>query len=133
MVNPSARKYLQQVRGWIPCGRKMKHRTMAQIEDNLDHFLDENPNVDYQAIVDRFGTPEKIAATYVDEMDTPELLSNLRIKRKIVQIVVSAAAVAVAIWLGVAAVAFAISIESVDGEINTSIDVYEEYIFSEEG
>lgn len=132
-MNPSARKYLQQVRGWIPCGGKMKQRTMAQIEDNLNHFLDENPNVDYQAIVARFGTPEEIAATYVDEMDTPELLSNLRIKRKIVQIVAGTAAVAVAIWLGVAAVAFAISLESVDGGINTSIDVYEEYIFSEEG
>ena len=133
MMNPSARKYLQQVRGWIPCGGKMKQRTMAQIDDNLNHFLDENPNVDYQAIVARFGTPEEIAATYVDEMDTPELLSNLRIKRKIVQIVAGTAAVAVAIWLGVAAVAFAISLESVDGGINTSIDVYEEYIFSEEG
>ena len=132
-MNPSARKYLQQVRGWIPCGGKMKQRTMAQIEDNLNHFLDENPNVDYKAIVARFGTPEEIAATYVDEMDTPELLSNLRIKRKIVQIVAGTAAVAVAIWLGVAAVAFAISLESVDGGINTSIDVYEEYIFSEEG
>ena len=132
MVNPSARKYLQQVRGWIPCGGKMKQRTMVQIEDNLDHFLDENPYADYQTIVARFGTPEEIAATYVDEMDTPELLSNLRIKRKIVQIVAGTAAVAVAIWLGVAAVAFVISLESVDGEINTSIDVYEEYSFSEE-
>ena len=47
--------------------------------------------------------------------------------------VAGTAAVAVAIWLGVAAVAFAISLESVDGGINTSIDVYEEYIFSEEG
>ena len=53
------------------------------------HYLDANPEADMQAIQAHFGTPNSIAATYVDNADTADLLRDLRIRKKIVAIVVA--------------------------------------------
>ena len=106
MVNRNARRYLRQVRGWLPCAGKMKRQIMEEIRSSVSHYLEEEPNADYQAIVARFGSPQQIASAYVDEQDTAVLLNNLRIKRRIVAVVCCTAAACVAIWLSVALAAY---------------------------
>lgn len=71
------------------------------MESSVREFVIENPGADYNAIVSRFGTPKRIASAYVDDMDTGELLLNLRIRRKIVQIVVVTALLVITAWAGV--------------------------------
>lgn len=71
------------------------------MEISVRDFVSENPNADYRAIVSRFGIPKQIASAYVDDMDTGELLHNLRIRRKIVRIVVVTALLVITAWAGV--------------------------------
>lgn len=106
MVNRNARRYLRQVKGWLPCGGKMKRQIMEKIRISVGRFLEEEPGADYQSIVARFGTPQQIASAYVDEQDTEVLLRKLRIRRRIVAAVCCTAAACVAIWLSVALAAY---------------------------
>jgi len=59
----------------------------------------------FDQMVGRYGTPQQIAAAYVDEMGTMELLYNLRIKRKIVRGVAVSCVIALFMWAGCIAVA----------------------------
>ena len=115
MVNRNARRYLRQVRGWLPCAGKMKRQIMGEIRSSVSHYLEEESNADYQAIVARFGSPQQIASAYVDEQDTAVLLNNLRIKRRIVAVVCCTAAACVAIWLSVAFAAYMYNVKAENG------------------
>ena len=106
MINRNARRYLRQVRTWLPCGGTMKRQIMEKIRSSISRFLEEEPSADYDSIVFRFGTPQQIASTYVDEQDTEVLLRKLRIKRRIVAAVCCTAAACVVIWLLVALAAY---------------------------
>ena len=106
MINRNARRYLRQVRTWLPCGGTMKRQIMEKIRSSISRFLEEEPSADYDIIVSRFGTPQQIASAYVDEQDTEVLLRKLRIKRRIVAAVCCAAAACVVIWLSVALAAY---------------------------
>lgn len=60
----------------------------------------ENPEASYEDLTERFGVPQQIAATYVEEMGTNELLRDLRIRRRIVRAVTAAALSVVILWAG---------------------------------
>ena len=80
--NRAARRYLRNVKDWLPCSGKLKREIMARIKNVLD------------------GLPKQIAASYVEDMDTEELLRNLRIRRRIVGIVTCTALIVVTLWAG---------------------------------
>lgn len=115
MINRNARRYLRQVRTWLPCGGTMKRQIMEKIRSSISRFLEEEPSADYDSIVFRFGTPQQIASAYVDEQDTEVLLRKLRIKRRIVAAVCCTAAACVVIWLSVALAAYVQSQIDQDG------------------
>lgn len=112
-MNKSVKKYLRRVRGWLPCTRRMKNDIMARIEDSLLSWAQENPGCTYPKIEAHFGKPEKIAADYVDNLETAELLKNLHIKKKIVTVVTAVAVTIALIW------AVSVAIVTVDAMLNT--------------
>lgn len=99
-LNRPARRYLRQTAGWLPCAGSMKRKMLGEIRETLREFLEENPGADYPAITVRFGSPGQIAAAYVDEAETGELLNRLRLRRRIVSIACAAAIACVTIWAG---------------------------------
>lgn len=56
---------------------------------------------DAAALEQRFGTPQQVAAAWVDEMDTSELLAELHIHRRIVMVVALVLAAVLVIFTGV--------------------------------
>lgn len=99
-LNRPARRYLRQIRGWLPCAGSMKRKMLTEIRETLLEFLADHPDADEQTIISRFGTPQQIAASYVDEAETEELLRRLRIRRRVVSIACAAAVACVTIWAG---------------------------------
>ena len=71
-------RYCRQIRGWLPCPAKEKNAILAQIKINIADYQNQNPDADFAAIAAHFGTPQSIASSYVDLMDTGELLRKLR-------------------------------------------------------
>lgn len=106
-LNKDARRYLRQIRGWLPCAGRMKRKMLECIKVDILEFLSENPDADYKMVVARFGTPQQIASSYVEEAETGELLRVLKTRRKVITIVVTTAVMIVSIWAG--AVAFIVT------------------------
>lgn len=93
------KRYYQEVRSWLPCSRRLKNQIMERLHESVDSYLEQNPTADFDQLQSHFGTPETIAAAYVDEMGTDVLLRDLRIRRKILSIVAGTMAAVLAIWL----------------------------------
>lgn len=85
------------------------------MESSVRDFVTENPNADYAAIEQRFGTPQQIAASCIEEMDAQELTLQLRIRKTIVRIVAATALVLVLLWAGVVLTALIRHIKDMDG------------------
>lgn len=85
------------------------------MESSVRDFVTENPHADYAAITQRFGTPQQIAASYIEEMDAQELTLQLRIRKTIVRIVAATALVLVLLWAGVVVTALIRHVKAMNG------------------
>lgn len=88
---------------------------MSRVESSVQDFVIENPNADYAAIEQRFGKPQQIAASCIEEMDAQELTLQLRIRKTIVRIVVATALVLVLLWAGVVVTALIRHVKAMNG------------------
>lgn len=92
------RRYYRTVYKYLPCSRKLKHKILCEIKGNITAYLVENPDADYSQIESHFGTPRSIAAAYVDDMNTEELIHALHIRKKVVTAIVSTLLTVVLLW-----------------------------------
>ena len=113
--NIAAWRYLWKVRGWLPCSGKLKREIMARIKTVLDDYLNDHPDADFAELSHRFGTPQQIAASYIEEMNVQDLLKQLRIRKKIICIVVATALTLVSLWAGVVITALIRHVKAMDG------------------
>lgn len=125
MRNAQARQYLREIRGCIPCYGKAKYEILRKIKGMIRAALSDAPEMSYEMLVARFGTPQQIAASYVDELDTLELLKKLRMRNKIIAIVCATAAIILAIWVGVVVTATRAHYSQMNG-------YFEEYVVVDE-
>ena len=108
-------RYLWEVREELPGNRRQKKQILSRVESSVRDFATENPHADYAAITQRFGTPQQIAASCIEEMDAQELTLQLRIRKTIVRIVAATALVLVLLWAGVVVTALIRHIKDMDG------------------
>ena len=126
MDNRDTKRYLREVNSWLPCRRKLKTQIVAESTSNVSLFVTENPDSGYNEIVARFGTPQQIASTYVDELETPELLYDLRIKRRIIAAVAAGVAAVVIIWGTAVGMLYIEGCKSVNGTgAMSGVEIYE--------
>ena len=78
----AARRSCRKVRSWLP-GGKMRRYVMTQIRETVQEFVQEHPDADVAAIQAQLGTPQEIAAAYVENMETAAVLKGLRIRRRV--------------------------------------------------
>jgi len=108
-------RYLWEVREELPGNRRQKKQILSRVESFVRDFVTENPNADYAAIEQRFGTPQQIAASCIEEMDAQELTLQLRIRKTIVRIVAATALVLVLLWAGVVVTALIRHVKAMNG------------------
>lgn len=108
-------RYLWEVREELPGNRRQKKQILSRVESSVRDFVTENPHADYAAITQRFGTPQQIAASCIEEMDAQELTLQLRIRKTIVRIVAATALVLVLLWAGVVVTALIRHVKAMNG------------------
>ena len=108
----AAWRYLWKVRGWLPCSGKLKREIMARIKTVLNDYLNDHPDADFAELSHRFGTPQQIAASYIEEMNVQDLLKQLRIR---IYIVVATALTLVLLWAGVVITALIRHVKEMNG------------------
>lgn len=89
------RRYVRAVGGFLPCSGKRKKSWLADLRAQAESYVAEGG--DAAALEQRFGTPQQMAFSYVDEMPTADLLAELHIRRRLVAVTVIALAAALAI------------------------------------
>lgn len=87
MTEKTIRRYCRAVGSYLPCARRQKRQLLRDLRQRLEEYRDEHP--DETSPEERFGTPQQVAAGYVDDMDTTELLQALRYRRRVITAVVS--------------------------------------------
>lgn len=113
--NPGARRYLREVRGRLPCGRKEKREILTTLCGSIETYLSENPDAGYIQLTSRFGTPDQIAASYVEEKEIEGLLRDLRVRRRIIAAVSVCLAVILFLWAGLVAASYVDHTRDVNG------------------
>ena len=92
--------YLRKIRKMIP-GGKAKEQILEQIHQAVEVYLEENPGANWDAVQERFGTPEQISASYIEGMEPDEILVKFKKKKIIVGVVVGAVVLALIAWITV--------------------------------
>lgn len=100
------------------------------METSVRDYASKNPEADYSEITARFGTPQQIASSYVDEMETTDLIQELRVRKKIVGIVALIAVIIVALWINLVVVSYADHAKNTHGY--AMVDVIEESVAPKE-
>ena len=101
MKNKNARRYRREVLALLPCTKRQKQKIISQFDASLSDYIESNPDVDFIDLEDHFGSPEAIAASYVENAGTADILQALRIRKRIVLTVSLAFAVLLISWAAV--------------------------------
>lgn len=121
MTEKDIRRYCRAVGSYLPCSRRQKRQILWDLRQRLAEYRSEQPNG--VTLEENFGTPQQVAAGYVDDMDTTELLHALRYRRRVTTIVVAGVLTALAVF----AVALYMQVhdfhESMDAQLNKEVMV----------
>lgn len=101
-----AKKYCNQVSIRIPCPRKKKQYLLDGLYKEVSVFLNRNPEAELKDVVEHFGQPQSIAAAYVDDLGTDEILDALYARRRMVATVTAVLGAILVIWIVFVTVAF---------------------------
>ena len=72
------RRYCRELRRALVCVPELRERTLAQITESVEEYLDEHPTADYQELVRVFGTPVQAAENVLNEMDAKQVQQLLK-------------------------------------------------------
>lgn len=89
-------RYVRAVGSYLPCAGKHKKQLLTALRSEAEAYCAETRDADLEA---RFGTPQQVAAAYVDAMSTQELLAALRRRRQVLTILIAAVLSALLLWV----------------------------------
>ena len=89
-------RYVRAVGSYLPCAGKHKKQLLTALRSEAEAYCAETRDADLEA---RFGTPQQVAAAYVDAMSTQELLAALRRRRQVLTILIAAVLTALLLWV----------------------------------
>lgn len=61
--------YLHSIKKQITCSSVLKRKFLSDLETELRQFTEET-NADYAQVVNHFGSPEQVAADFMDSLET---------------------------------------------------------------
>lgn len=101
--NDSAlKRYVRSISDGLPYSMRARKQILSQIRESIDDYLQENPEADLATVQAHFGTPQEIAASFVNEQDASTLLHKMSIKKKVLVMVAGALSIALLVLAGVA-------------------------------
>ena len=72
------RRYCRELRRVLACVPELRERTLAQLTESIEEYLDEHPTAEYQELVRVFGTPAQAAENVLNEMDAKQVQQILK-------------------------------------------------------
>lgn len=124
------RRYVRAVSGFLPCSVKRKKPWLADLRAQAESYVAEGG--DAAALEQRFGTPQQMAFSYVDEMPTADLLAELHIRRRLVAVTAITLAAALAVYIAALVWQAYLIHDSLNGWTETYVVEYESIVTGED-
>lgn len=124
-------RYLWQIWWNLPGSWEQKKPILCRVAACVRDFVSNHPRADLAAITARFGTPQQIAESSLENMETAELVQELNTRRKILRIVAITALVIVILWSICVGVAVADAMIDSGGTYVDEIEVIEHIVYEE--
>ena len=67
-MNKVAKHYLRAVRKALHCPGRQGKQLLHQLGEDIDEYCEEHPDATEEALCCRFGTPEDVAADFVEDL-----------------------------------------------------------------
>ena len=99
-MNNAAKEYCKQISKCLSYSSKLKKKLLPDIELSIEQFIEDNPSVSYEDIVEEFGTPQDMVKAFLETEESSELQQSLSIKRRIICIVAISVAI-IAVIIGI--------------------------------
>lgn len=75
------KRYLKEIENLLICDRKKKNEILDSFKNEIDDFLNNNPEAEYTELLEVFGTPQEVA----DELLADESAKNIKKRLNIVK------------------------------------------------
>lgn len=124
------RRYVRAVSTFLPCSGKRKKPWLADLRAQAESYVAEGG--DAAALEQRFGTPQQMAFSYVDEMPTADLLAELHIRRRLVAVTAITLAAALAVYIAALVWQAYLIHDSLNGWTETYVVEYESIVTGED-
>ncbi len=123
------KQYYRDIAKNLPVGRKKKQQILLAITQSVEDYLAAHPLADFQAVQAHFGAPQEIAAAYIENMTTQEILKKFRFRKTVLSILCATAATALLLWSSI--IVYAIVKDANSGEGFIVVDSIEEFDVTE--
>lgn len=80
-MNKEVERYIKYVKKLIPIRSKDKKEFIKLLTEQINEFANEKEHCTYQDIVDEFGTPNEVAGSYIENVNSKIIVKNLNNKR----------------------------------------------------
>lgn len=98
MKQRNLQRYYRKIQRKLPTNGTVSKSIMASIRHSVEDYLHTHPDADEQALLEHFGDPETIAASFIACADIKELLAEYRKQQKIFRIILAAILTALLLW-----------------------------------
>lgn len=100
MSNKYAQRYRRKVFRLLPCAKRQKCHILSGFDAGLNDYIGAHPNADLAELEAHFGSPEVVAASYVESAGPAELLRSLNTRRRVTTLIVTALMLVLVFWAG---------------------------------
>lgn len=83
--------YMQEIKRNLVCDNKQRKKFLSSFSDNMDEYLNNNPDADFAQLQKDLGTPEEIANAFLENASA----SNVKKRISFVKWIIAGVAVVV--------------------------------------
>lgn len=87
-MNKVAERYLRAVRKTLHCPGQQGKRLLRQLSEDIEEYCEEHPDATEEELCRRFGTPEDVAADFVEDLGGSIAVNVQRRRNRIVTAVI---------------------------------------------
>lgn len=82
------KQYFRQVKRLLPVFKRQRRTYLEQLHSDVTAYLFLHPETDLKTLQERFGTPEEIAASFLDEMPTEKIIHKFHLWKRVISVMV---------------------------------------------
>ena len=101
--HPALKKYIRKIKHFLPCSGDEKQYLIAQLQESILDYLEQNPTADFKTLQSQFGTPREIANQYLCDQETAVLLRKINCKKQFLAILSGTVAAILVLWISIIA------------------------------